>query len=86
MTATHGRMKCKLYLSAFSGEKVFQVETMDEQSFEGVAPNHYVESDVQPTKDGVDGYVKVRVLSNKEGSVRVSIPDGQILSVSADKV
>ena len=86
MAATHGRIECKLYPSAFSGEVVFQVNTVNEQSYEGVAPKHYVVSSTQPTKDGVDGQVKVRVLSNGGKEARVSVPDGQILSVSADKV
>jgi hypothetical protein len=86
MAAAHGQMKCKLYPSAFSGEMVFQVNTVNEQSYEGVAPNHYVASSTQPTKDGTDGKVKVRVLSNGGKEARVSVPDGQILSVSADKV
>ena len=86
MAAAHGKMECKLYSSAFSGEVVFQVNTLNEQSYEGVAPKHYVESGTQPTKDGVDGKVKVRVLKNGGNEARVSVPDGQILSVSADKV
>ena len=86
MAASHGQMECKLYPSAFSGEVVFQVNTVNEQSYEGVAPKHYVESSTQPTKDGVDGQVRVRVLSNGGEGARVSVPDGQILSVSTDKV
>ena len=62
MAVIPGQMKCKVYPSAFSGEVVFQVETVDEQSFEGIAPKHYVISNTQPTKDGVDGQIKVRIL------------------------
>lgn len=86
MAATHGQMECKIYPSAFSGEVVFQVDTTNRLSYEGIAPKHYVESKVQPTKDGVDGQVKVRVLANGTTEARVSVPDGQILTVSADKV
>ena len=86
MAAAHGQMECKLYPSAFSGEVVFQVNTVNEQSYEGVAPNHYITSSVKPTSDGVRGQVKVRVLKNGGSEARVSVPDGQILSVSADKV
>ena len=86
MAAAHGHMECKLYSSAFSGEVVFQVNTLNKESYEGVAPKHYVESSTQPTKDGVDGQVEVRVLSNGGEKARVSMPDGQVLSVSADKV
>ena len=86
MAATHGQMECKLYSSAFSGEVVFQVDTTNTQSYEGVAPKHYVKSRTQPTKEGVNGQVKVRVLCNGGNEARVSVPDGQILSVSADKV
>jgi hypothetical protein len=86
MAASSGQMKCKLYPSAFSGEVVFQVDTTIGQSFEGVAPNHYVSASNQPTKAGVDGQVKVRVLSNGGNEARVSVPDGQVLTVSADKV
>ena len=86
MAAVHGKMECKLYPSAFSGEVVFQVITANKQSYEGIAPKHYVASGTQPTKDGVDGQVKVRVLSNGGKEARVSVPDGQILHISADKI
>jgi len=86
MTALYGQMECKLYPSAFSGEVVFQVNTINMQSYEGVAPKHYVQPNTQPPKDGVNGQVKVRVLDNGANEARVSVPDGQILSISADKV
>ena len=86
MAAERGQMECKLYSSAFSGEVVFKVDTSNRQSYEGVAPNHCVKSSVQPTRDGVSGQVKVRVLSNGGSKARVSVPDGQILNVAADKV
>jgi len=86
MAASHGQMECKLYTSAFSGEVVFQVDTKIGQSYEGVAPKHYVQPSTQPTKDGVNGQIKVRVLGNGANEARVYVPDGQILTVSADKV
>ena len=86
MATKQGHMECKLYPSAFSGEVVFQVNIVNKLSYEGVAPKHYVESKTQPTKDGVDGQVKVRVLSNRGKEAMVSVPDGQILNVSADKI
>jgi uncharacterized protein YqfA (UPF0365 family) len=86
MAASHGQMKCKLYPSAFSGEVVFQVDTKIGQSYEGVAPKHYVEPIAQLTKEGINGQVKVHVLSNGGNEARVSVPDGQILTVSADKI
>lgn len=86
MAAAFGHINCKLYPSAFSGELVFQVDTTSGSSYEGVAPKHYVETKMPPTKAGVDGQVKVRVLSNGGNEARVSVPDGQILTVSADKV
>jgi hypothetical protein len=86
MAAAFGHIDCKLYPSAFSGELVFQVDTTTGESYEGIAPKHYANSSVQPTQNGVDGRVKVRVLSNGGDKARVSVPDGQILTVSADKV
>lgn len=86
MAATQGQLECKLYQSAFSGEVVFQIDTVDKESYEGVAPNHYIVSDDSPTKEGVDGQVKVHVLANGGSKARVSVPDGQILDVFADKV
>jgi len=86
MAAVHGQMECKLYSSAFSGEVVFQVNTVNKQSYEGVAPNHYITSSVKPTRDGVSGQVKVCVLKNGGSEAKVSVPDGQILNVSADKI
>lgn len=86
MSAAFGQIDCKLYPSAFSGELVFQIDTTVEGSYEGVAPKHYVKTQTQPTKDGVDGQVKVRVIRNGGNEARVSVPDGQVLTVSADKV
>jgi hypothetical protein len=86
MAASFGQIDCKLYPSAFSGELVFQVDTTIEGSYEGVAPKHYVETPTPPTKDGVGGQVRVRVISNGGKEARVSMPDGQILTVPADKV
>ncbi len=86
MATTHGKMECKLYPSAFSGEVVFQVNTINKKSYEGVAPKHYVQPNTQPPKDGVNGQVKVHVLDNGTNEARVSVPDGQVLIVSADKV
>ena len=86
MVVEGGQMQCKLYPSAFSGEVVFEVDTLNQQSYEGVAPNHCVKSSDQPTRDGVNGQVKVRVISNGGSEARVSVPDGQILNVAADKV
>ena len=86
MTATYGQMKCKLYLSAFSGEMVFQAKIVDGPDYEGVAPNHYILSNTPPTKDGVNGQIKVRVLREIGKEMRVCMPDGECLWVSADNV
>ena len=37
MAATQGQLECKLFQSAFSGEVVFQIDTVDRHSYEGVA-------------------------------------------------
>ena len=86
MAASFGHIDCKLYPSAFSGELVFQVDTTITEPYEGVAPKHYVETTTPPTKGGVDGQVRVRVLRNGGDEARVSMPDGQVLTVPADKV
>jgi hypothetical protein len=86
MAASYGQMECKLYPSAFSGEVVFQVNTNQGQSYEGIAPKHYVTTSAPLTKTGVDGKVKVRVLHNGGSETRVSVPDGQVWTVPADKV
>ena len=87
MAASRGEMECKLYPSAFSGEVVFQVDTKIGNSYEGVAPKHcVVRPNTPPPKNGVNGQVKVRVLDNGTNEARVSVPDGQVLIVSADKV
>jgi len=86
MAALRGKMACKLYPSAFSGEVVFEVHTEIGEKYEGVAPKHYVQPSTQPTTTGIDGKVNVRVLSNGGKEARVSVPDGQILTVSADKI
>lgn len=87
MPVVFGQIDCKLYPSVFSGEFVFQVDTTVGDSYEGVTPKHYVvKSDNQPTEIGVDGQIKVHVISNGGSEARVSVPDGQILTVSANKV
>ena len=86
MAASFGQISCKLYPSAFSGELVFQVDTTVEGSYEGVAPKHFIKTATPPTKDGVDGQVRVHVISNGGEEARVSMPDGQVLTVPADKV
>jgi hypothetical protein len=80
-----GQMKCKIYPSTFSGEVVFQVDTKN-GNYEGVAPKHYVNYSVKPGKEGVYGQVKVHVISNGVDKTRVSMPDGQILTVSTDLI
>jgi hypothetical protein len=62
------------------------VDTIAKGSYEGVAPKHYVKTSSPPTKDGINGQVKVRVLRNGGNEARVSMPDGQILTVPANKV
>lgn len=85
MAVPHGQMECKIYPSAFSGEIIFRVDTKS-GDYEGVAPKHYVKPDIKLEKDGVDGKIKVRVLSNGGDKARVFVPDGQILVVSVDKI
>ena len=85
MAAAYGQMKCMLFPSAFSGEVVFKVSTASED-YEGIAPKHYVKPDTTPVKEGIEGQVNVRVISNGGDKARVSVPDGQILTVSADIV
>ena len=86
MAASFGHIDCKLYTSAFSGELVFQIDTTVDGSYEGVAPKHFVETPTPPTKDGVDGQVRVHVISNGGKEARVSMPDGQVLTVPGNKV
>lgn len=86
MAAQYGKMECKLYPSAFSGEVVFQVSTTTGQSYQGVAPKGYVHPSTKPPQKGVKGQVKVRILSNGGDEARISAPDGQVLTVSAKKV
>lgn len=86
MAAAYGQMDCTLYPSAFSGEMVFQVNTVRGTSYEGVAPKHYVKPSSPPVKTGVRGQINVRVISNGGKEARVSVPDGEILVVPADKV
>jgi len=85
MAAAHAQMDCTIFTSVFSSEVVFRVDTKEGTSYSGVSPKHYL-ADGEPTKDGVSGRVKVRVLSNGGDEARVSVPDGEILVVPAEKV
>ena len=83
MAATRGSMDCHLYRSAFSGEVVFQVDTVGGTPYEGVAPKHCATPTDTPSVSGVQGQVEVRVLANAGKVARVSTPDGEILTVPA---
>jgi hypothetical protein len=85
MAAPHGHIDCTLYPSAFSGEVIFQVSTTT-GNYEGVAPKHYAKPDLGLAETGINGQIKVRVLSNGGNEARVSTPDGEILTIPANKV
>ena len=86
MAAMKGRMDCRLYRSAFSGELVFRVETAAGPPYEGVTPRRYATPADTDSDKGTSGRVDVRVLSKGKGETRVAGPDGEILTVPTEAV
>lgn len=81
MAALHGNMNCELYQSAFSGEVVFAVETLDGKPYEGIAPKHYANPVDSLSANPINGSLEVRVIRNGGKSARVRMPDGEAIDV-----
>ncbi len=83
MAIPRGNMSCNLYQGAFSGEAVFEVKTIDGDSYQGIAPRHYVKPATELSKEPVPGVVAVRVVKNGGNEARVTMPDGETIDVHA---
>ncbi|MCK4627190.1 MAG: hypothetical protein KAV00_17895 [Phycisphaerae bacterium] len=81
MVALHGNMSCELYRSAFSGEVVFAVKTLDGKPYEGIAPKHYARPVDNLSANPIHGSLEVRVIKNGGKSARVRMPDGEAIDV-----
>ncbi len=86
MAAQRGNMSCNLYQGAFSGEAVFEVTTASGDSYQGIAPKHYVKPSAELSKTPVSGAVFVRVVKNGGKEATVTMPDGQTIEVNPSHI
>ena len=86
MTIERGHMICNLYQGAFSGEVVFQVETFNGESYEGIAPKQYAVPVDKLSADPIPGRLHVRMIRNGGGKVRVRMPDGEAIDVAQNAI
>lgn len=86
MAAQRGNMTCHLYQGAFSGEVVYEVKTLDGQTYEGIVPKHYAVFKDDLSSQPVLGQVKVFVLENGGNRARVRMPDGEAVEVSPELI
>jgi hypothetical protein len=83
-------LTCQLSQGSFSGEVVFEVETLDVGQYVGVAPkrdcvkpnnNPFAEGEL-PASGTVEGKVATRLIANGGEVARVALPDGEAVQVS----
>ena len=87
--ATSVFVKCTLARSAFSGERVFEINRPSHDQYIGVAPltSCYDEtkqqlSAAQPSESSrIDGFVSARIVRNGGEETVVLIPDGEMINV-----
>ena len=92
MMSGYVNVKCVILCSAFSGERVFQLDTASGEEFVGVAPLGFcAKKDGTPLSRGepapsqsLDGVVRARIIRNGGNKARVAFPDGEDAEVSLD--
>jgi len=86
MVLPQGYVECAVHFSAFSGEVVFAIQTVEGEVYEGVTSKYYVKYERFVTTHGVYGQVRVSILKFEGDRVRVRVPDSGIIDVSVGKV
>ncbi len=87
-------LECTIFPGGFSGELKFQVKLGGERTYTGLAARQYFWDKLsgkpveQPSIEGIDGYVAVRILVRKleEEDVLVSVPDGEVLKLNRSRI
>jgi hypothetical protein len=81
-------LPCKLAPSAFSGERVFEVELANGESYRSLAPRPFCWNDqgqlVADKEPAVEapGMVAARIVDRTDdGQVLVEVPDGEVIAV-----
>lgn len=84
-------IECKIAPGAFSGELVFRIENGIQH--QGLAPRRYFftselkQIGADNVLEGTRAYIAGRIINeNEDGSMLVSIPDGEVICVNRDKV
>jgi hypothetical protein len=84
-------LECQLSQGSFSGEVVFEVNTIDEGKYVGVAPRRdcfsmngrvFGINELPKNDKTVDGKVATRLVANGGEVARVALPDGETIRVS----
>jgi hypothetical protein len=83
-------VECDILQSAFSGEKIFEVPTVDGGLFVGAVPVDFCKTydgsrfgtDEPPRDQRARGLVSARVVRNGGDRARVAFPDGEDAEVS----
>src|SRR5579862_5314022 len=84
-------IECKISSGPFSGELAFRIENGIQHA--GLAARRYFYTlegrpiGVAEVSDGTPGLIMGRIIDdNDQGKLLVSIPDGEVIQVGADKV
>ncbi len=85
-------LACHLYQGSFSGEVVFEVQTLENGLYVGVAPKRdcfklngqlFQPDELPKVGSAVEGKVATRLVANGGDVARVALPDGEAVKVSA---
>lgn len=88
-------VNCTLWRGAFSAERVFELQQADGAEYVGIAPLHYcVAADNEhvltreepPIGQSMRGKLAARLIEREDDKVRISVPDGECVSVSVELV
>lgn len=86
---------CQLSRGAFTDERIFRIKLAEEGTYTGACPRQYCYTregkllkTEQPEKGKqVSGLILARRVADPgEGSVLVSVPDGEVLAVMAEEI
>lgn len=87
-------LACQLMQGSFSGEVIFEVNTLDKDKYVGVAPRRdCVRPDGTPIRPGdlqgdqkIDGKIATRLIGNGGDIARVALPDGEAVKVPVELI
>ena len=86
MPTQYGKVTCDLFRSAFSGEVVFAVNTINGERYEGIAPKHCAKPVGDLSVDPTKGTLEVAVINNGGKSSSIRMPDGESIEVPTELI